>query len=636
MSKISLKEGSKVAYNNEIYEVLNPLNTKSVIAKNINTNKQEILDIIDIKDINISQGSEVETIEVPLSGYEQIDSEQWEIAKQRYEIIKPLLNENRTAELVSKRAKEFNSHISTLYRWIQDYESSGLLSSLVPKHFLKGAKGVLRTKEETELIITKAINDLYLTKQKYTAKQVYIEILRRCKNARINPPHENTVRNRILELSAKKVLAGRESRMTAERRYRNTDGMFPEGTYPLDVIQIDHTPIDIIVVDEKYRQPVGRPYLTLAIDVYSRMIVGFYISLEEPSYFSVAQCLSCAILSKDKLLRELEIEGEWNIWGIPKSIHMDNAQEFRGTELQRSCEQYGITITWRPVARPQYGGHIERMVGTTMREIHKLPGSTFANIKQKGEYNPDKEAIMTLHEVEKYLVEYFVNIYHKKIHSSINMTPEQKFEFGLFGDEDTPGVGLPEKISDEDTFKISLLPTIERTIQQFGVTVDKISYYADCLRRWIKAKTKDGQAKSFIFKRDPRDISTIWFFDPDIKRYFPIPYRNITYPPISVWELRAIHRYLEEKNLPDNNEEQIFNAYAKMNQIQEEAAHKTKIARKQISSKNHLTKKKRIDFPENSKTNIEANNAKESSLDELFNDIHAFDEIEIVKDDHEN
>lgn len=51
------------------------------------------------------------------------------------------------------------------------------------------------------------------------------------------------------------------------------------GTYrvdrALDVVQIDHTRVDAIVVDETHRLPIGRPWLTLAVDVATRVVVGF-------------------------------------------------------------------------------------------------------------------------------------------------------------------------------------------------------------------------------------------------------------------------------------------------------------------------------------------------------------------------
>jgi putative transposase len=35
-------------------------------------------------------------------------------------------------------------------------------------------------------------------------------------------------------------------------------------------VQIDHTVVDLVVVDERHRLPIGRPYVTVGIDVFSR------------------------------------------------------------------------------------------------------------------------------------------------------------------------------------------------------------------------------------------------------------------------------------------------------------------------------------------------------------------------------
>ncbi|MBY0541587.1 MAG: DDE-type integrase/transposase/recombinase [Campylobacterales bacterium] len=624
MQKINLNVGSKVFIKDQEYEIKKQIDLKTVLALNLSTNKLENVSINHIK-------NEKESFELIIN--ENIPEEHWNEAKNRLEIITPLLNKQTTKDEIEDVAIKNNLHFSTIYRWIAQYKENTLLSSLLPKHLSKGGKGTLRTNEETELIIQKSINDLYLSQQKFSARKVYFDIVRRCKNARITPPSENTVRNRITQIEEKKKIKYRESAILADRKYRNTDGMFPEGKYPLDFIQIDHTPMDIDIVDEVYRRSIGKPYLTLAIDVYSRMITGFYISLDEPSYFSVSQCISQSILTKEKYLREIGVEGEWYIYGIPRALGMDNAQEFRSKDLQRVCEEYGITISWRPVARPQFGGHIERMIGTAMNEIHTLPGTTFSSIQKRGEYNSEKNSIFTLKELEKWFARYIINQYHKQIHSGIRMTPEKKYELGIFGDEDNPGRGLPEKISNEDYFKISLLPTVERTIQQFGVKIDNIVYYSDILRRWIKAKDENNNAKKFIFKRDPRDISVIWFYDPKIKDYFEVHYRNISYPPISIWDLRNIRKYLDDKHQQDYDETIIFKTYYKLQEIQKEAAQKTKtIRREQAAQKIRKDKKEFDDIKIKSKKQISTKNHitnETSTFDDLFKDIKPFDEIEI-------
>lgn len=90
----------------------------------------------------------------------------------------------------------------------------------------------------------------------------------------------------------------------------------------------------------------------------------------------------------------------------------------------------------------------------------------------------------------------------------------------------------------------------------------------------------------FIFRRDPRDISKLFFWDPELKRYFKIPYSNTANPPISLWELRAIKRKLK-LNDDQIDEELIFNALKKLKNIEEKASKNKRSFKKKQS--NNLT-----------------------------------------------
>jgi len=270
MNKVQYAIGMHIFYNNVEYIVVRQINFQEIMAQNISTGEKAILPIQEMtKESQISNQEDNQQDINPL----ELSSNDWDEANKRLEIIKPILGvvTNRI-KAIKQRAAEYNLHPSTIYRWLEAYKNSGnLLASIAPKNQAKGGRGRLRTVEEVELIIKKTIEDLYLSKQKYSSKKTYMAIAQRCKNAKIKPPSENTVRSRIQSLSDKEVLKRRESARMADRKYRNTDGMFPAGKYPLDFIQIDHTPMDIIVVDEVYGQPIGRPYLTIAMDIYSRM-----------------------------------------------------------------------------------------------------------------------------------------------------------------------------------------------------------------------------------------------------------------------------------------------------------------------------------------------------------------------------
>jgi putative transposase len=76
----------------------------------------------------------------------------------------------------------------------------------------------------------------------------------------------------------------------------------------MDVLQIDHTQVDVIAVDEQKRLPIGRPWLTLAIDVRTRMVAGFHVSLWSPSTLSLSLVLSQAVLPKTSWLADRELQ----------------------------------------------------------------------------------------------------------------------------------------------------------------------------------------------------------------------------------------------------------------------------------------------------------------------------------------
>jgi hypothetical protein len=72
-----------------------------------------------------------------------------------------------------------------------------------------------------------------------------------------------------------------------------------------------------------------------------------------------------------------------------------------------------IRLTYRPRGAPQVGGHIERLIGTFMHRIHLVPGTTFSNVAEKGGYDSEGQAVMTLKELERWLALEILGIYHQ-------------------------------------------------------------------------------------------------------------------------------------------------------------------------------------------------------------------------------
>lgn len=571
MAALKFIPGTKVLYNNQSAVILKIVDVNLITIQMLHTN---ILHTVAPKELQSANSDS------PISNGLAIDlmnDNEWSIAVFRHEIIKNILDNKLSTEEIKEIAVKNKVHYSTIYRWIKKFNTEGQITALSGKK-KTGGKDKSRLDLEVDSIINESIANIYLDSSKKSISKVIREITIRCKELDLKPPHKNTIRNRINSLSEEDVLKARFGTKAARDKFDPIKGNFPGANYPLSVVQIDHTTMDIVLVDELYRKPFRRPILTIATDVFSRMVVGFHLSFDPPGEMGTGICIANAILTKDSLLEKHGIQGDWPCWGTMTTIHLDNAKEFRGNMLKKACQNYGINIDHRPVATPHWGGHVERLFGTLSKEIHNLSGSTFSKTSDRENYNSVEKASLTISELEKWLIIYIVNIYHQKIHSSIMMSPLEKYKNGIFGLQGENGTGLPPKLFNERRIRLDFMPFVERTIQEYGVLIDHITYYADVLRKYIHSRedsSKYSKKQKYIFKRDPRDISIIYFYDPTLNDYFEVPYRDTSKPPISIWEFNEVVTKLQKANI-SINEDSIFEAYKEMDNIELKAIQETK------------------------------------------------------------
>jgi len=57
---------------------------------------------------------------------------------------------------------------------------------------------------------------------------------------------------------------------------------------------------------------------------------------------------------------------------------------------------------------------------------------------------------------------------------------------------------------------------------------------------------------------------TVFFFDPGLKQYFPIPYRRLAGPSMSLWELREVRRQLKAEGRNSLDEAALFAGYERL------------------------------------------------------------------------
>jgi len=587
---IQIKRGEIVSYMGRPYEIVHVVDIERVNARECDGSDIVTLPISSLAQVTLLEDAEA----VDFSAASPEDQAE---ARRRFACIEPTLDGPSAGPLVSadsklsvarERARAFDVALATVYRWKGLWESTERLSALLPKT-RGGGRGESRIEDLIEDQLRVAVEE-HLLKQKRGEKikleRTHAALTKSCSEAGLRVPHFSTLRRRLASEKARRRME-RANRLPHEIQhsgmYGDDPGIgFAGADAPLAMVQIDHTPCDVVVVsDDEYRIPIGRPWITLAIDVYSRVVLGFYVSLDRPSVVSVGLCLLHAMLPKEAWLAKRGIDVSAPIYGKIRLVLADNAGEFRAKEIKGACEEYRIEIRWRKVKQPKYGPHIERLLETTLEEIHTLPGTTFSNPKQRGDYDSEGKAVMTLAEFERWLAQFLFGVYHNHDHSALGTTPLKRWAEGINGANGRPGIGMPLRLlGDYDERLMDFLPYKDHVVSSGGVKYDNVKYQAAILREFVDARNpKNPKLKLKLrFRRDPRDISKLYFLHPGVRKWFSVPYRHLGRPQISIWEFRAAQKWAKAHGDDPADEDAVFRAYAAMEQEVENAKRLTKAA----------------------------------------------------------
>lgn len=499
-----------------------------------------------------------------------IDDAAWDAARRRCDVLRPIAEtmKKSTGTLdVAHAAAALGVSVSHAYRLIRRLRREKTVSALL-MHRPGPDKGNRRLPDTVEQIIDCAIKAIWLQKEKPTIKGFYRQVRSDCATAGHMPPCLNTVRSRLTALSLEHSVRKREGVAAAEARFRQILGSL-EASTPLEIVQIDHTKVDIMLVDDVTRASIGRPWLTLVMDVHTRMVLGFLLSLEAPGASSVALSLSHAVLSKDTWRAERLVEHSWPTEGLPACIHVDNGAEFHSRAFERGCAQHGIRILYRPPATPRYGGHIERLMGTLMHRIHALPGSTFSNVEARGAYPSEERACLSFREFERIFALEVLGPYHNEVHRVLGATPAAKWSQALKQRE-------PRRPPNAQAFMLDFLPFEERVVRRDGVRLFNIQYQDGGLAHLL------GQTPDRLrVKYDPRNLSTVFVELPD-GDHVRVPYADLRREPITLWEHREALRRLREEGRRTIDEHAIFSAIREQRDILDTARHASRQARRSV------------------------------------------------------
>ncbi|MBB2482443.1 DDE-type integrase/transposase/recombinase [Bacillus sp. APMAM] len=403
---------------------------------------------------------------LPLTAYSE---DQRQMAMDKYRLIEQYLNHGKSLKAI---AKESDLSIRTIQYWVSKYQQFGL-KGLIRKN--RSDSGIFKVEKE----VLEEIRNLILKHKRNSITSIHRKICETCKKNNWKQPSYYQVYNvsKCVSPGLKKLA------FEGKKEYQNNYDLIHrrEASYPNEIWQADHTPLDIIVLNEKGKPE--RPWLTIILDDYSRAVAGYFITFQAPSAIHTSLVLHQAIWKKRN--------PEWLICGIPEKFYTDHGSDFTSNHLEQVAIDLKINLVFSTVGVPRGRGKIERFFLTVNQLfLQDLPGY-FGN--------PTDTSLLTLKELDEKFANFIIYNYHHRIHGTTKKEPILAWNDSGF---------LPNMPENLESLDLLLLHVAKpRKVHSDGIHFQGLRYIDTNLAAYV--------GETVIIRYDPRDIAEIRVFYQD-------------------------------------------------------------------------------------------------------------------------
>jgi putative transposase len=392
------------------------------------------------------------------------------VANQRFDLVKRHLAGDTSAPSVPARTIRL---WVARYRFAREQYGNGYVG-LLPRTAERGNR-TCRLPDDSRGLLTEFVTKDYESLKQKTRVASWAALKRTCDEKGIVAPSYVTFCLAVRERPAFDQTLKRQGRRAAYAHapfYFQLQATTPRhGDRPFEIGHIDHTELDVEVVCSHTGRPLGRPWMTIFTDAFSRRGLSLYLTFDAPSY------RSCMMILRECVRRHGR---------LPQIIVIDGGPEFQSTYFETLLARYEIIKKTRPPAQARFGSVCERLFGTTNTQfIHNLRGNTqiTRNVRQVTKsVDPQGQAVWTLGALEERLSEYIFNIYDTVVHPALGQSPRAAFTAGL----ESGGLRPHRSIAYDEEFLITTLPTTPKGVAKIsagrGVKVNQIYYWSDHFR----------------------------------------------------------------------------------------------------------------------------------------------------------
>jgi len=398
---------------------------------------------------------------------------------------------------------------STIQRWWKEFENSNCEAyRIISGH--ADRKRQKKVDAPSEQYLQDHIEANYLTREQPTAAGAFrdytktIKLENKKRLAASQPMliavRERTYYQRIDTLPKEEVMIARLGREAARHHFKMIKGHLP-ADYPLDVVEIDHTPLNLFVLDDKSFLPLGRPWLTAIKDRYSGVLLGFYISFQATGLDSIFGAIKHSLWSH-QLAYELwpELENSWPTFGRAHYYCSDRGADFLSPRYRAALLSLGSFYEYCERRTPWLKGSVERFFLTLEQTFFEsMSGRTYASLEKRGDYHPEKDAVVRFSTL--------VFLLHKWAADFHNIFPNKRKQARPI-DLWTEGIGdapPPYPVS-SDELNIILGTHQTGKLSQEGIRFQWLTYADEGLSAMMKDVGKNVDVEFVVSREDLGEI----------------------------------------------------------------------------------------------------------------------------------
>ena len=415
-----------------------------------------------------------------------------DVAHKRYRILHPILEAGTTTGELARQKRSTCIRWLTAYRKAQRDQGVGLLG-LVPRTHRSGNR-VRRFPPEVYALMDTVAAEEYEHRRNVTVRTAHRALIVRCEEVGLAVPSYNAFLRFLNERPHGRAVAKRKGHKEAAAQAPPLGPRDPtvHGQAPLDVVHIDATQLDLWI---RYGPPdeplLLRPWLTVALCAWSRVVVGYTLSFDPPSVYTLFTAL------RDTLERQGR---------APNRMVVDRGAEFASVDFEVTCAAYVVEIMSRPPGRPRFGALVERFFHTLNKHlVHTLSGNTQLlkdSRRMTKAVNPACDTPWSLEDFDRFLRRYLFAEYPNLPHSGLGgMIPTERFRQGA----QTLSVGHP--LADNPDLRFMLWPFAKRrrtmVHRRYGIWVESVRY-------WNAVMSNPKVHRSYVEVRvDPADVGHV-------------------------------------------------------------------------------------------------------------------------------